>query len=264
MRDQLPLLGTGWGTGRPPRSPRWGGAGPAAVQQRSGGTRPGFDAALGFWNSLPSIAPLTTVPFLFGALPRPVRRHRGHRRRQRHRRTGSPLYQLDDRPTADRRGAAAQPRRAAGGPYRPAQPRPVRRAAGGGPAPRTGAVAARHRRPVRAVLDGAGVRPPRRAARPVAAVRLPGDPRASATATSPRPSWHAASTTWCAGYARGHRPAGDRVLNRAAVARPDFGCRFTTADRPSFGAPCTTLIVVSCYPAVGSRRPRGTGGGPVL
>jgi pimeloyl-ACP methyl ester carboxylesterase len=65
----LPALGTGWGTGAPPTlneaGQRWAGV----VEQRSGGVRPGFAAAFGFWNSIPSIAPLNTVPFLFGLYP---------------------------------------------------------------------------------------------------------------------------------------------------------------------------------------------------
>jgi pimeloyl-ACP methyl ester carboxylesterase len=38
------------------------------VEQLSGGTRPGFPAALGYWNSF-GFAPLTQVPFLFGLYP---------------------------------------------------------------------------------------------------------------------------------------------------------------------------------------------------
>ncbi|HWS36430.1 MAG TPA: phthalyl amidase [Actinoplanes sp.] len=36
---------------------------------------------------------------------------------------------------------------------------------------------------------------------------------------------------------QGRRPAGDPILNRRAVAGPDFGCRFTVGTRPQF-APC--------------------------
>jgi hypothetical protein len=35
----------------------------------------------------------------------------------------------------------------------------------------------------------------------------------------------------------GRRPAGDAVLDRRAVARSDFGCRFTVGVRASFVAP---------------------------
>ncbi|HWG01956.1 MAG TPA: hypothetical protein VG164_08940 [Trebonia sp.] len=39
-----------------------------AVEQLSGGTRPGFASALGYWNSF-GFAPLTEAPFLFGLYP---------------------------------------------------------------------------------------------------------------------------------------------------------------------------------------------------
>jgi hypothetical protein len=38
------------------------------VEQLSGGTRPGFPSALGYWNSF-GFAPLTRIPFLFGLYP---------------------------------------------------------------------------------------------------------------------------------------------------------------------------------------------------
>jgi pimeloyl-ACP methyl ester carboxylesterase len=38
------------------------------VEQLSGGTRPGFQSALDYWNSF-GFAPLTTIPFLFGVYP---------------------------------------------------------------------------------------------------------------------------------------------------------------------------------------------------
>jgi hypothetical protein len=40
----------------------------AAVEQRSGGVRPGFDSAMAYWDS-GSFPPLTKVPFLFGLYP---------------------------------------------------------------------------------------------------------------------------------------------------------------------------------------------------
>jgi hypothetical protein len=39
----------------------------------------------------------------------------------------------------------------------------------------------------------------------------------------------------------GHRPPGDDIRDPRTVARPEFGCRFTAAVRPEFGAPpCPT------------------------
>jgi hypothetical protein len=68
--SELPKLGTGFVSGNPatvsltPTGQAWAGV----VQQRTGGTRPGFAGAFAFWSSI-GFAPLTTVPFLFGVYP---------------------------------------------------------------------------------------------------------------------------------------------------------------------------------------------------
>lgn len=65
----LPELGRGFVSGDPPTLTPLGRQWAAAVQQRSGGVRPGFASAFGFWNSIGSLEPLTQVPFLFGLYP---------------------------------------------------------------------------------------------------------------------------------------------------------------------------------------------------
>src|SRR6185369_3299082 len=68
--SELPELGTGFVSGNPaavsltPAGQAWAGT----VQQRTGGTRPGFASGFAFWSSI-SFAPLTNVPFLFGVYP---------------------------------------------------------------------------------------------------------------------------------------------------------------------------------------------------
>jgi hypothetical protein len=69
VQGELPLLGSSFGTGVPPVLTPLGQRWAAAVQQRSGGTRPGFDGAFAFWSSLPSLAPLSAIPFHFGIYP---------------------------------------------------------------------------------------------------------------------------------------------------------------------------------------------------
>lgn len=70
VRAELPRLGTGFLTGNPADvtltgpGRRWS----AAVEQRSGGSRPGFDAAFRYWASV-GWAALPQVPFLFGLYP---------------------------------------------------------------------------------------------------------------------------------------------------------------------------------------------------
>ncbi|WIM94040.1 phthalyl amidase [Actinoplanes oblitus] len=41
----------------------------SAVERRSGGERPGFDSAFAYWNAAPALAPLNDLPFLFGVYP---------------------------------------------------------------------------------------------------------------------------------------------------------------------------------------------------
>jgi hypothetical protein len=172
---ELPQLGSGFTAGTPPTfTPlglRWG----AAVEQRSGGSRPGFASAFAFWNSF-GFAPLTGIPFLFGLYPGAHRRHRQRRRRQRGR---QPAHRLPAgrRPAPVTRGAAPERRGAAGRPDRARHPRPVGDPGGGRGPPHPGALAPRPRGPVRAVLDGAGLRQADRPPRAAVAVRLPRHPR---------------------------------------------------------------------------------------
>jgi hypothetical protein len=63
----LPALGTGFLTPNLQLT-ELGRAWQAAVEQRSGGTRPGIDSAIAYWNAF-GFAPLTNIPFLFGLYP---------------------------------------------------------------------------------------------------------------------------------------------------------------------------------------------------
>jgi len=236
VRDELPQLGTGWGSGTPPvltpLGRRWAGV----VRQRSGGTRPGFEAAFGFWNSQPAIPPLTTVPFLFGVYPGlsggTIGIADGNVTSNRF-----TVYQID----ADRRLSPAERR----------LNRDVLRVA----------------RTTRPSPDLSGV--PRVAGRPrvpVLSLHTLGDlfvPFSMEQVYAQRAKSHGRSHLFVSRAIRalghceftaaeltrgfddlvrwvraGKRPAGDDVLDRAVVARPRFGCRFTTVDRPNFGAAC--------------------------
>ena len=61
------------------------------VEQLSGGTRPGFQSALDYWDSF-GFAPLTKIPFLFGLYPGTQRRDSRVRQRQRGRQRGHLLH----------------------------------------------------------------------------------------------------------------------------------------------------------------------------
>jgi len=70
VQGELPLLGTGFVAGNPAgvTLTELGRAWAGTVQQRSGGTRPGFASGFAYWSSF-GFAPLTDVPFLFGVYP---------------------------------------------------------------------------------------------------------------------------------------------------------------------------------------------------
>jgi hypothetical protein len=236
VREELPRLGTGWGTGSPPQlnalGQRWAGV----VQQRSGGTRPGFDAALGYWNSLPAIDPLDTVPFLFGLYPGlsggTIGIADGNVTSNRF-----TIYQMDSSPWL----SAAEWR--------------------------LNADVLRVSRTTWPSLDLSGV--PRVAGRPqvpVLSLHTIGDlfvPLSMEQVYARRALLHGRAGLFVSRAVRalGHceftpaeltrgfddlvrwvregvHPAGDAVLDRKTVARPDFGCRFTSSDRPNFGAAC--------------------------
>jgi hypothetical protein len=232
----LPGLGTGWGTGAPPTLSAAGQQWAGVVQQRSGGTRPGFDRALAYWNSLPAIAPLNTVPFLFGVYPGlsggTQQIAEGNVTSNRF-----TLYQID----GDRRLSRAEWR----------LNRDVLRVA----------------RTDRASSDLTGV--PAVTGRPripVLSLHNIGDlfvPLSMEQVYAQRARAHGKSRLFVSRAIRalghceftqgelrqgfddlvrwvrtGHRPAGDAILDRRRVAAADFGCRFTEVDRPNFGPPC--------------------------
>jgi hypothetical protein len=63
----LPALGVH--TGAPPTLTATGKTWSAVVERRTGGDRPGFDGAFAYWNSARSLDPLADLPFLFGLYP---------------------------------------------------------------------------------------------------------------------------------------------------------------------------------------------------
>jgi hypothetical protein len=63
----LPALGVK--LGQPPVLTAAGQTWSATVERRTGGVRPGFDGSFAYWNAAPSLAPLNDLPFLFGLYP---------------------------------------------------------------------------------------------------------------------------------------------------------------------------------------------------
>ena len=64
VQGEVPALGIGSATGLTAKGQAW----ETAVENLSGGTRPGFDGSLAFWDSF-GFAPLSNIPFLFGLYP---------------------------------------------------------------------------------------------------------------------------------------------------------------------------------------------------
>jgi hypothetical protein len=234
--SQLPQLGTGLGTGGPVRLTALGTEWSAIVERRSGGDRPGFDASFAFWNAIPSIPPLNTVPFLFGLYPGlsggTIGIAEGNVTSNRF-----TWYEIDGHPSL-----SPAERRLNRDVLRVSRTdRPSRDLSG------VPLVAGRPRVPVlslhnlgdlfvpfsmeqvyarRAVAQGRGNLFVSRAIR--------GVNHCDFTASELTHGFDDL-VRW---VRTGHRPAGDDILNPAAVARPSFGCRFTERVRPEFGAPC--------------------------
>jgi hypothetical protein len=229
VAQEVPLLGTG--AGLTPLGHRWG----DFVEQRSGGTRPGFDAAFAYWTALPAIPPLTSVPFRFGVYPGlsggTAGIAEGNFTSNRF-----TLYQGDDNPWLSRDELRLN--------------RDVLRVD-------------RTDRPSR---DLSGVpRVDGRPRIPVMSMHTIGDlfvPLSMEQVYATRAALHRQSGLFVSRAIRanghceftgaelakgfddlvswvrtGHRPAGDAILDRRVVARDDFGCQFTVGVRATFVAP---------------------------
>jgi hypothetical protein len=235
VHGELAQLGSGFNTPGVQLSPlgaRWR----ASVEQRSGGTRPGFASAFAFWNSF-GFAPLTDVPFLFGLYPGLSAGTIGIAAGNV---TGNlrTVYQLDGNPALT-----------------PAELR-------------LNAEVLRVARTARATTDLTGIPAVLGDPRiPVLSLHGIGDlfvPFSMEQVYARRVAAHGESrllvsraireNAHCGftqaelergfadlvGWVRsGQRPAGDAILDRREVAEPTFGCRFTDGPHPEFvGAAC--------------------------
>jgi len=233
---ELPQLGTGFGTGGPVTLTDLGKLWSAVVERRTGGDRPGFDAAFAFWNAIPSIPPLNTVPFLFGVYPGlsggTLGIADGNVATNRF-----TFYQADDNPFPSatelrlnrdvlRVSATAAPsRELAGVPLVAGRPRiPVLSMHDIGDLFVPFSMEQVYAR--RAALQGRSHLFVSRAIRGLGHCDFTGPELARGF--DDLVSW----------VRTGRRPAGDAILNPAAVAAPTFGCRFTLTNRPNFGPAC--------------------------
>jgi hypothetical protein len=231
---ELPQLGSGFVAGTPPTfTPlglQWG----AAVEQRSGGTRPGFGSALAFWNSF-SFPPLVRIPFLFGLYPGLSGGTIGvapgnvvDNRRTVYQLDGDPRLSDEERrlnATVLRVAATAAPSQDLSG---------------------IPAVTGDPRIPVLSLHGLGDLFVPFSMEQAYAWRTLLHGQRGLFVSRAIRSTGHCDFTQaelqrgfddlvrW---VRTGRRPAGDPVLHRRLVARPTFGCRFTDGAHVNFSAP---------------------------
>jgi hypothetical protein len=234
----LPALGVT--PGAPPVLTAAGRTWSAVVERRSGGERPGFDGAFAYWNAARSLAPLNDLPFLFGVYPGLTGGTAGI--------AGGNV--TDNRFTfyrgTDRRWPTAAEWRLNA---RVLRVTPTERASGG--------------------LDGIP-RVDGRPSVPVLSLHDVGDlfvPFSMEQVYARRAALHGKSRLFVSRAIRGvghcdftqpelrrgfddlvtwvrtgHRPGGDAILDRRAVAAPAFGCRYTVGERAVFGAACPAVV----------------------
>ncbi|HKT06187.1 MAG TPA: phthalyl amidase [Rugosimonospora sp.] len=235
VQHELPLLGSTFGQGTPPVLTPLGQQWAAAVEQRTGGTRPGFAGAFGYWNSQPAAAPVSILPFHFGLYPGLVGGTMGiaNGNVTSNRFT---VYQLDSDPRLSRAELAlnrevlrvdrttSPSRDLTGVPLVAGDPRiPVLSMHDIGdlfvPFSMEQVYAQR------VLLHGQGGLFVSRAIRGVGHCDFNQTELQSAFRDL---------VTW---VRTGRHPAGDPVLDPRQVARPSFGCRFTVGTHPGFVAP---------------------------
>jgi hypothetical protein len=232
--SELPKLGTGFSS--PNLNLNALGRGwQDSVEQRSGGTRPGFNSAFAYWNAF-GFAPLTNIPFLFGLYPGlsggTIGIASGNVTSNLH-----TVYQLDDNPSLSLAERQLN--------------RNVLRvtSTASGTTDLTG---------VPAVLGDPGI--------PVLSLHGIGDlfvPFSMEQIYAQRVASYDESDLFVSRAIRenahcgftqaelqrgfsdlvnwvrtGERPAGDNILNAQQVAKPTFGCRFTNGPHPEFSPAC--------------------------
>jgi hypothetical protein len=231
----LPALGTGFNTPNVQLSDvgrMW----EAAVEQRSGGTRPGMDSAIKFWSAF-GFAPLTNIPFLFGLYPGlsagTIGIAPGNVTDN-----GRTVYQLD----ADRALSPAEKALNASA-LRVTSTADASRDLTGIPAVQGDA-----RIPVLSLHDIGDLFVPysmeqiyakEMAAHHQSRLFVSRAIRGNAHCGFTQAELQRGFSDLVRWVRTGHRPAGDDILSAREVARPTFGCRFTDGPHPEFvGVPC--------------------------
>ena len=230
----LPALGVA--TGRPPALTEAGRTWSDVVERRSGGERPGFADAFEYWNAVPASAPNADLPFIFGLYPGLSGGTAGIA-------DGNltdnrfTLYRSTDRllPTPAEWRLNADVRRVT------PTTKPSRGLDG---VPR---VDGRPPVPVLSLHDLGDLFVPFSMEQGYARRALQNGRAQLFVSRAVRGVGHCDFTqaelrqgfddlvSW---VRTGDRPGGDAILNRRAVAAPNFGCRYTVGERAAFGPAC--------------------------
>ncbi|MEV6342610.1 phthalyl amidase [Actinoplanes sp. NPDC051851] len=229
----LPALGLT--AGAPPALTPAGRIWSEVAEQRTGGERPGFDAAFAYWNTATSLDPLADLPFLFGLYPGLTGG------------TGSiaPGNVTDNQDTWYSTSGGRLPTIA--DLKLNAEVLRVRRTATADPGlSGIPAVDGRPSVPVLSLHDIGDLFVPFSMEQEYAA-RAARNGRANLFVSRAirgvghcdftQPELQQAFTDLTGWIRTGHRPAGDAIQDRRTVASASFGCRFTIGVRPEFTAP---------------------------
>ncbi|MEV6637795.1 phthalyl amidase [Actinoplanes sp. NPDC051470] len=229
----LPALGVS--TGRPPALTAAGRTWSEVVERRSGGVRPGFDGSFAYWNAVPSLAPLSDLPFLFGLYPGltggtsniadgNVTDNRSTVYRSTDRLWPTPAeWRLNAEVLRVRRTDSADPGLSG-----------VPRVNGKPPVP----VLSMHDiGDLFVPFSMEQVYAQRAAANGRSRLFVSRAVRGVGHCDFTQPELQKGFDDLVTWVRTGHRPGGDAILDRRVVAGPRFGCRYTVGTRPAFVAP---------------------------
>jgi hypothetical protein len=208
----------------------------AVVERGTGGVRPGFDGSFAYWNAAPSLPPLASLPFLFGLYPGLSGGNEGIA-------AGNvtdnrfTVYRSTDRrrPTAAERRLNAQVLRVKHTATADPGLAGVPRVNGKPPVP---VLSLHDIGDLFVPISMEQVYAQRAAANGRSRLFVSRAIRGTGHCDFTQPELQKGFDDLVNWVRTGHRPGGDAILDRRAVADPRFGCRYTVGARAAF-APCS-------------------------
>jgi hypothetical protein len=207
----------------------------AVLERRTGGVRPGFDGSFAYWNAAPASAPLNDLPFLFGLYPGlsggTMNIAAGNVTDNRF-----TLYRGTDRlwPTAAEWRLNADVLRVKHTAIADPGLRGIPRVNGKSPVP---VLSLHDIGDLFVPLSMEQVYAQRAAANHRSRLFVSRAIRGVGHCDFTQPELQNGFDDLVNWVRTGHRPGGDAILDRRAVADPRFGCRYTVGARAAFVAP---------------------------